>query len=392
MTLRPQAHDIIRTWTFYTMLRSKILTDMKPWHDIMIHGYIMAPDGKPMHTSLGNIIDPIPILKKYGADAFRYYTTTCSLGKDSSFMEKEIVHGFKFCTKFWNIQKFIMGIKEKPGECTELEIIDKWILSRFGWTVEKATRHMDNFEYNFAMKAMEHFMWHEFADHYIEMVKYRMDDDAARHTLYTIGNGLTTLLAPFLPHVTEEVYKTFYGKFESEKSVHTTPWPSEIPRDEDAEVKGEALKDVVSAIRSWKASKGIKLNAEVSLVMIVGDTEKLVSSEAVITGTTKAKELRMTGEEEIIEEVRAIRPNYRRIGSEFREKAGEIIEIISNLPRSELDRIGKEIEKGDVKIELKSGESVTLDAEMVELEVGYSHADKEFDVLRIKDYSILVKR
>jgi valyl-tRNA synthetase len=392
MTLRPQAHDIIRTWTFYTMLRSKIITDMKPWHEIMIHGYIMAPDGKPMHSSLDNIIDPIPILKKYGADAFRYYTTTCSLGKDSSFMEKEIVHGFKLCTKFWNIQKFIMGIKEKPGETMDLEVPDKWILSRFGWTVEEATRHMDNFEFNFAMKAVEQFMWHEFADHYIEMVKYRMDDDAARHILYTIGFGLTKMLAPFFPHVTEEVYKSFYENFEGEKSVHLTPWPSLIPRDEGAEVKGEALKDVVSAIRSWKASKGIKLNADIALVVVVGDTGKLMGSEAVITGTTKVKELRMTEEEEITEEVRAIRPNYRRIGTEFRENASEIIEVISNLPKADLDRIGKEIGKDEVKIELKSGESVVLDEDMVNLEMGYAHSDKDFDILRVKDYTILVKR
>jgi len=393
MTLRPQAHDIIRTWTFYTMLRSKLLTDQKPWHDIMIHGYIMAPDGKPMHTSLGNIIDPIPILEKYGSDAFRYYTATNSLGQDSSFMEKEIVHGFKLCTKFWNIQKFIKGaVTSKVGTPNELQMTDRWILSKYSNLLQEATEHMDNYEFSFAMKAVEQFMWHQFADHYMEMVKHRLEDEAVKSTLYTIGYGLVKLLAPFIPHISEDVYQNYYKEFEPEKSVHIAPWPVEALRDEDAEEKGEALKDVIAAIRSWKAAEGLKLNAEISVVEIAGKIENLVGSESDIIGTTKAKELKLVDGIEVIEEIKQIKPNFKLIGTEYKNNAKEIIGILQNLPKDELSDFAKELETGEVRLELRNGDTVRLTKEMVKLDVAYTHEDKDSDVIRVKDFTMLVKR
>ncbi|MCK5548248.1 MAG: class I tRNA ligase family protein, partial [Thermoplasmata archaeon] len=392
MTLRPQAHDIIRTWTFYTMLRSRILTDKKPWHDIMIHGYIMAPDGKPMHTSLGNIIDPIPILEEHGSDAFRYYTTTCMLGKDSSFMHKEVIHGTKLCTKLWNIQKYIKnavgGKVEKPGN---LRPVDSWILSKYGKVVEEATEHLDKYEFNFAVREVEQFMWHQFADHYMEMVKHRIKEEGARYTLYTIGYGIARLLAPFVSHITEEVYQDFYKEFEGEKSIHIAPWPSDVLRDEEAEEKGEAVKDAIAAVRTWKASKGLKLSSEISFVEIVGDIDKLAGSEADILGTTKAKELKLVEEEDIKEEVEEIRPNYALIGTEFRDKAKEILETLKNIPEAEMTGFAVELEKGGVKLELKNGETVNLTKDMVDVKVGYAHEDKELEIIKAKDLVILVK-
>ncbi|MGD1060404.1 MAG: valine--tRNA ligase, partial [Methanomassiliicoccales archaeon] len=122
MSLRPQSHDIIRTWAFYTILREHLLTGQRPWNDIMIHGFIMAPDGTPMHTSLNNVIDPTPILKEYGADAMRYYACTCALGEDNAFREKDVVHGRKFCTKLYNMGKFVGSVvKQKPYIRDELK-------------------------------------------------------------------------------------------------------------------------------------------------------------------------------------------------------------------------------------------------------------------------------
>jgi len=392
MSLRPQAHDIIRTWTYYTMLRSKLLTNKKPWENIMIHGYILAPDGKPMHTSLGNIIDPIPVLEKYGSDAFRYYTATCAPGKDSSFMEKEIVRGFKLCTKFWNVQKFIgNAVGSKIERPSELHVADKWILSKYSKVLEEATRHMDSYEFNFALKAVEQFVWHEFADHYLEMVKHRIEDEAAKYTLYTVGYGIAKLLAPLIPHITEEVFQSYFKEFEGEKSIHIAHWPTEILKDEEAENKGEATKEVIAAIRNWKASKGLKLSAEISLVEVVGKIEKLLGSEADITGTTKAKELKLVEEEEISEEVKGIKPNYERIGTQYRKKAKAVIEVLKSIPKSGLNKFAMELEKGEVKLELKDGVIVNLTRDMVKLDMVHTHKDKDLDVVRAGEFIILLK-
>ena len=143
MSMRPQSHDIIRTWAFYTLLRCYLMTDERPWDHIMIHGFIMSPDGTPMHSSLGNVIDPVPILKEYGADALRYYACTCALGEDNAFREKDVIHGKRLATKLWNIGKFTgMVVKSRP-EMNGLQPLDRWILSRFSKVVKNATRFFE---------------------------------------------------------------------------------------------------------------------------------------------------------------------------------------------------------------------------------------------------------
>ncbi|HIJ00460.1 MAG TPA: valine--tRNA ligase, partial [Candidatus Methanomethylophilaceae archaeon] len=140
MSLRPQSHDIIRTWAFYTLLRSEQLTGSIPWRDIMVHGFIMAPDGTPMHSSLGNVIDPLPIIEEYGADALRYYACTCSLGVDHAFREKDVIRGRRFSNKIFNMGNFVGSkVNRKPQRPNNLSAADKWILSRYSEVV----KHVD---------------------------------------------------------------------------------------------------------------------------------------------------------------------------------------------------------------------------------------------------------
>ncbi len=110
MSLRPQAHDIIRTWAFYTILRCTLLTDEKPFENIMMGGFILSEDGTPMHASLGNVIDPLQIIDEYGTDAFRCYAASCALGEDNPFRRKDVVRGTKLLRKLWNVQQFIGNI------------------------------------------------------------------------------------------------------------------------------------------------------------------------------------------------------------------------------------------------------------------------------------------
>jgi len=147
MSLRPQAHDIIRTWAFYTILRCSLITGEKPFENIMMGGFILSEDGTPMHASLGNVIDPIEIINKYGSDAFRCYAASCALGEDNPFRTKDVIRGTKLLRKIWNVQQFIKNIvKDKKPDETDLIDIDKWILTKYSKLVKKCTKQMDNFK------------------------------------------------------------------------------------------------------------------------------------------------------------------------------------------------------------------------------------------------------
>ena len=156
MSVRPQSHDIIRTWAFYTILRCTLITGKKPFENIMMGGFILSEDGTPMHASLGNVIDPLKIIKEFGSDAFRGYAASCALGEDNPFRRKDVIRGSKLLRKIYNVEQFIINIlKDGKPKKTELIDIDKWILTKYTKLVEKATKQMDEFDYSQTMKDIE---------------------------------------------------------------------------------------------------------------------------------------------------------------------------------------------------------------------------------------------
>ena len=360
MSLRPQAHDIIRTWAFYTILRCFLLTDEKPFEEVMIDGFILAPDGKPMHTSLGNVVDPLEIIEEYGSDALRYYAATCKLGEDNPFRYKDLVRGIRLMNKLWNVEKFIGSIvKEKPNE-VKLHLIDKWILSLYSKLVKRVTEYMERFEYSNAMKEIEYFLWHEFADHYIEMVKHRVyekKDDSALYTLYTIGLGIAKLFAPFLPFIAEEIYHNFYRKFEEDESIHVSKWPSPLLVDEEAEKEGEKVKIVIARIREWKSKQGMPLNAPIEKVTIYGNVDAL----DIIAGTLKIKNIEISEEKPAVKKI--AKPVFSKIGPAFKEKSKIVIEEINRNAEKIAEKIAT---KGYYLVKI-NGEEVKLDESMVEI-------------------------
>ncbi len=382
MSLRPQAHDIIRTWAFYTILRCFLLTDEKPFEQIMIDGFILAPDGRPMHTSLGNVVDPLEIIKEYGSDALRYYASTCKLGEDNPFRYKDLVRGIRLMNKLWNVEKFIGNVVEKETKIEKLRLVDKWILSLYSKLVEKVTKYMDQFEYSYAMKEIEYFLWHEFADHYIEMVKYRAyeKEKSALYVLYTIGLGILKLFAPFLPFITEEIYHNIYKKMEGKESIHISEWPKPILIDEDAERKGEIVKNVIAKIREWKNRQGIALNAPIKAVKIYGeDLDAIKEEEETIINTLKIKELTITNEKPEVKKVAY--PLYNKIGPTFKEKSKIILEEI----KKNGEKIAREIEeKGFYKF-VHNNEEIKIDKEFVEI-----REEAQENLLKVENIFILV--
>ncbi|HVQ31354.1 MAG TPA: valine--tRNA ligase [Vicinamibacteria bacterium] len=229
--LRPQSHEIIRTWAFYTIVKAQLHEGEIPWRHVAISGWVLDPDRKKMSKSKGNVITPMHLLDQYGADAVRYWSLAARLGTDTAFDEKVLKVGRRLAVKLFNASKFALGQEGREGPITRE--LDLSFLSRLRETVNRASLAMEAFEYQAALDASERFFWSGFTDAYMEMVKARCrsaeDLEGRGSALATLQLALRTFLrlfAPFLPYVTEEVWSWSFAD-EAAKSVHRAPWPGE---------------------------------------------------------------------------------------------------------------------------------------------------------------------
>ncbi len=408
-SLRPQSHDIIRTWAFYTILRSHLLTGEKPWDTIMMDGFILSPDGTPMHTSKGNVIDPLEALKKHGTDALRYYASTCAVGSDNAFRWQDLVRGERFTKKFWNLQRFIGGALEaakkkrikyqnfKLGMESLTEIEDRWILTLYSRLIRKASEDMDNYRFDRALKEIEYFLWHELADDYVEMVKHRIykaEETAVFACLHTIGLGLAKLLAPLFPHVTEEVYQRFYVK--SEKwpkdkvpTIHKSGYPEFEFEDEDAETNGAMVKEIIKSIRAHKSETGLALNAELPKVLLIG-ADATWDAAITIQRTVNAYELEFVGSEAVHEELVAFVPDFSKLGPLFKARSREVGQAIKDFKPQGMSV--EDFQKAKkFKFTLPDGEEVSVSKDVVSGKTGFVAASgEEGTMLRAGDVGIFV--
>ncbi len=390
MSLRPQSHDIIRNWAFYTILREYQIVGVRPWHNIMITAFILAEDGSPMHTSLGNVIDPLPVVEEYGADAFRYFVSQCGLGTDHPYKEKEVVRGYRFATKLWNLYQFIGAhAAAGPLDWDGLRDPEKWILSLHSSLVEEVTAHNEGYAFDRGMKAAEFFAWHVLADHYVEMVKHRTDDPMVAATLHAVGLDLLKLIAPVLPHIAEELYQTHFAEAVGERSLHGTAWPEPTRADEEAVERGEALKDAIAAIRGWKSDEGIPLSQDLAAVEIGGDRASLLEGlEDDIARTVKVGTVRLSAASGVQEVVAAIRPRYDVIGPAFREGAEAIYAALGEL---DPEAAAAALAKGSLTL-TAAGKEVVLDPTMVVVEKAAA-ADREgAEALVQNGFSFVIQR
>jgi len=393
MSLRPQSHDIIRTWAYYTILREMLLIGERPWDEVMIHGFIMAPDGRPMHASSGNVIDPMPLVEKFGGDAMRYYASTCGLGMDHAFKEQELVRGNRLATKTWNIMRLIgAACKTRPQKPSKMHPADRWILSRFGETVREAEENNERFQFDRSMQIIQDFMWHEFADHYIELAKHRayaQDDGGARYALYTVGLGLLKLISVFLPHVAEDAYQLTFRQFEEPVSIHVSAWPEAPERDEGSERKGEAVRDIVAGVRAWKSSAGMSLNAELRRVEIVGPgaVELLSDSVPDMQATLKVGELDLRAEVALEEQVVGLKPVHAKLGPAYKKDAKEIADKLAGIDK---ERLASSSEGLEVKME--DGRDVRLSPDFYIVERKLMSERGELEQVSASGFSVLIYR
>ncbi len=297
MSLRPQAHDIIRTWAFYTILKSYLLFDRIPWKDIMIGTYVLDSKGKGMHKSKGNVVWADDIIEKYGVDVFRYWVGTASLGNDISFKEQELAAGKKFLTKLWNASNFVfMNLKDFNGKKLKLEKIDKWMLQKTKEASEKAQEQYLKYSIAGAKRTIEDFFWHTFCDNYLEIIKKRIygkDKKKKMSAQYTLYHSLLTILkliAPITPFITEEIYLGYFKKFEKTKSIHLSEF-SDIDIKEKTSA-GDLMIKIISKIRQEKTKAKKSMNVEIILTLDRKDYKILKNFLEDLKDVTNAKEIK----------------------------------------------------------------------------------------------------
>jgi valyl-tRNA synthetase len=196
--LRQQGSEIIRTWAFYTIVMCFLLTGQVPFKTILVNGMVLGPDGRAMSSSLGNTVDPLKAVERYGADALRQALLSASVGSDFPFRWKDLRHAHGFLQKLWNSARFTQQHLKRltpPKRTPKLYVVDHWILARLQQLVADVTSHMEKFQYNLALQKIQDFVWHEFCDYYIELVKHRLHNPPRRwmrkSAEYTISHALS---------------------------------------------------------------------------------------------------------------------------------------------------------------------------------------------------------
>jgi valyl-tRNA synthetase len=225
MDLRPQAHDIIRTWLFSTVLRAHYLHDSLPWTNAAISGWVLDPDRKKMSKSKGNVVTPMALLKEYGSDGVRYWAASGRPGTDTAFDPGQMKVGRRLAIKLLNASRFALMQAEPQGAINEP--LDRGMLTSLSWLVREATEQLEAYDYARVLEKTERFFW-SFCDDYLELVKSRRYGDfgaesaaSANSAMLVALEALLRLFAPYLPFVTEEIWSWWQTG-----SVHRAAWPT----------------------------------------------------------------------------------------------------------------------------------------------------------------------
>ena len=285
MDLRPQAHEIIRTWLFCTVVRSHYEHDCLPWSHAAISGFVVDPDRKKLSKSVGNApTDPMALIERYGADAVRYWAANGRPGTDVAFDEGQMKIGRRLAIKILNASKFALGLGSAPDADAVAEPLDAAMLASLAELVDDATSSFDRFDYARALDRTESFFW-AFCDDYLELVKNRAygDDAGAASAKAALGLALETLLqlfAPFLPFVTEEVWSWW-----REGSVHRSAWPVAARLRAAAGAGADptvltVASEALGEIRKAKSEAKVSMRTDVESVTIHDSRERLAALAA----------------------------------------------------------------------------------------------------------------
>ncbi|MBT5828012.1 MAG: valine--tRNA ligase [Alphaproteobacteria bacterium] len=299
--LRPQAHEIIRSWAFYTIVKAYYHENQVPWHNIMISGWCLAKDKTKMSKSKGNVVTPQNLIEEKGTDIVRYWSATSNLGADTAYSEDVLAVGKKLTNKLWNAAKFaaihLTNLKTNNlDEALDNNIItqtsDLWILQKLSDTIKKADQEFAKYEYAKALSYIDNFFWKDFCDNYLELSKTRAYGDkeniysyvnditdeqielgkaSVAHTIYHLLDNILKLYAPFIPHITDELYKIIFPKEHQEIiSIHNRgTWPNldiTIPTDISSEM--DQILNIIDYVRKDKSDHNMSLKKDIESIII----------------------------------------------------------------------------------------------------------------------------
>jgi valyl-tRNA synthetase len=329
MQLRPQAHDIIRTWAFYTIVKSLFHFEKIPWGTVMISGHALDPSGRKFSKSKGNAaVMPTQLTERHGADAVRYWACDGGLGADQPLNEEAMRQGARLITKLWNASRFIASHLPEQIENAELRIekdraahsqfsifnsqfllpTDRALLSWLQRLIARSTASFRAYDYAAAKEATERFFWGTLCDNYLEWVKGRLYDGsgqerrAAQLALAYTLLALLKLLAPIMPHITEEIYQQLFAQQEGAASIHISAWPQadETLIDPQSERTGEALLALTAGVRRWKSARKLGPGAQIAQLKVAAADQELLAAlraaEADLRSVSRAREIYFAAE------------------------------------------------------------------------------------------------
>jgi valyl-tRNA synthetase len=283
--LRPQSHEIIRTWAFYTVVKAWLHERDIPWRSTAISGWVLDPDRKKMSKSKGNVVTPVHLIDQFGADAVRYWSLAARLGTDTAFDEKVFVVGRRLVMKLWNASKYALSQSAAEGPVSHP--LDLGFLVRLRDCVERATALFDELDYAGALDVVERFFWAGYTDNYLELVKARArsETDAAGRSsaVAAAQQGLSVLLrlfAPYLPYVTEEAWSWGFAKATGERSIHRAPWPqafefAALPAGSEAGTPFDLACGFLDAVRRGKSAAGATVGRQLATLRLVASPDRV---------------------------------------------------------------------------------------------------------------------
>ena len=284
-------YDIIFFWVARMAFQTRYCMHNRPFKDVLIHGLVRDSQGRKMSKSLGNGIDPMDVIEKYGVDALRFFLTTNSTpGQDLRFIDTKVEASWNFINKIWNASRFTMmqvgDMTLEEVDLSNVNIIDKWILTRFNEVLENVTNNMDKYEFALVGNELYSFIWDDFCSWYIELSKAGLQSDdaqavtAAKSTLITVLSGIIRMLEPFMPFVSEEIYLSMPHAYES---INKEAWPekAEITMSEEEMASVKQLITMIEAVRAIKVDYNLKPSMDIN-VMIKDEKETLMKPDAKI--------------------------------------------------------------------------------------------------------------
>lgn len=280
MSMRTHAHEIIRTWTFYSIVRSLYHTGEIPWKDLMINGFVLAKKGEKLSKSKGNSpLDPAALISAHSADVLRYWSASARLGTDTFFDPEELSTSKRFITKLWNSSKFAISHLEDIDLSKEPALlpIDRWIIERTNQTFEKATGLLSEYEIGSARHEIDDLFWNDFCNDYIEIVKSRLYEPqihgyeerrSGQYALYYTLLGILKMYAIYVPHITDYIYSSFFRNYENAVSIHLLKWQGSCNIDESILQFGEEVKRAIYGMRKFKSESKLSMRTEIDEIRI----------------------------------------------------------------------------------------------------------------------------